>query len=102
MAYSATSGPLSVTNDRYLQNLRYLRFKNLTVGYTLPANLTKKAKLDMVRFYFSGENLHYWAPIKENSEYVDPEAVMNRSNDVYQNAYYPWPKTFMFGIDLTF
>lgn len=36
MAYSASSGVLSNVNDRYLQNLRYLRFKNLTVGYTLP------------------------------------------------------------------
>ena len=63
MAYSATSGPLSKVNDRYLQNLRYLRFKNLTVGYTIPENLTRKIKLDMVRIYFSGENLCYWAPI---------------------------------------
>lgn len=36
MAYSASGGVLSNVNDRYLQNLRYLRFKNLTVGYTLP------------------------------------------------------------------
>jgi TonB-linked SusC/RagA family outer membrane protein len=102
MAYSATSGPLSKVNDRYLQNLRYLRFKNLTVGYTLPVKLTKKARIDMVRVYFSGENLCYWSPIKKISKYVDPEAVINRSNDVYQNAYYPWAKTFMFGIDITF
>lgn len=102
MAYSATSGPMSKVNDRYLQNLRYLRFKNLTVGYTIPENITKKAKLDLVRFYFSGENLCYWSPIKKVSDYVDPEAVINRSSDVYQNAYYPWAKTFMFGIDITF
>lgn len=102
MAYSATSGPMSKVNDRYLQNLRYLRFKNLTVGYTLPKNLTRKIQLDKVRLYFSGENLCFWSPIKKNSEYVDPEAVIDRSNDVYQNAYYPWAKTFMFGIDLTF
>jgi hypothetical protein len=102
MAYSATSGPMSKVNDRYIQNLRYLRFKNLTVGYTIPTTLTKKIKLDKVRLYFSGENLHFWSPIKNNSDYVDPEAVITRSNDVYQNAYYPWSKTFMFGIDLTF
>ena len=102
MAYSASSGPMNKVNDRYLQNLRYLRFKNLTVGYTIPVVLTKKIKLDKVRFYFSGENLHFWSPVKNNSEYVDPEAVMDRSNAVYQNAYYPWSKTFMFGIDLTF
>lgn len=41
MAYSSTSGPLSKVNDRYLQNIRYMRLKNLTVGYTIPVNLTK-------------------------------------------------------------
>lgn len=102
MAYSATSGPMSKVNDRYLQNLRYLRFKNLTVGYTLPTNITKKAKIDMVRVYFSGENLCYWSPIKKRSKYVDPESVIKRDSDVEQNAFYPWPKTFMFGIDITF
>lgn len=101
MAYSSTSGPLSKVNDRYLQNIRYLRFKNLTVGYTIPSNLTKKAGIDMVRFYFSGENLCYWSPIKKHSKYIDPEAAINRS-DAYNNAYYPWQKTFMFGIDITF
>ncbi|MDL2323013.1 TonB-dependent receptor [Bacteroidales bacterium OttesenSCG-928-A17] len=102
MCYSASGGPMSKVNDRYLQNLRYLRFKNLTVGYTLPAQFTKKAKIDQVRVYFSGENLCYWSPLKKNSEYVDPEAVIDRSNVVYQNAFYPWPKSFMFGIDITF
>lgn len=102
MAYSATSGPLAQKNDRYLQNLRYLRFKNLTVGYTVPANITKKAKVDMVRVYFSAENLCYWSPIKKHSKYVDPEAAIKRDNDIEQNAFYPWPSTFMFGIDITF
>jgi TonB-linked SusC/RagA family outer membrane protein len=101
MAYSATSGPMSKRNDRYLLNLRYLRFKNLTVGYTLPVKLTKKARIETIRVYFSGENLCYWSPVKKISNYVDPEAVTNRS-DVEQNAYYPWAKTFMFGIDITF
>ena len=32
MAYSASGGLLSNVNDRYLQNLPYLRFKNLTDG----------------------------------------------------------------------
>ena len=57
MAYSSTSGPLSKVNDRYLQNIRYMRLKNLTVGYTIPVNLTKKIGIDQARFYFSGENL---------------------------------------------
>lgn len=55
----------------------------------------------MVRFYFSGENLCYWSPLKKYTKYIDPEAAIDRS-DAYNNAYYPWQKTFMFGVDITF
>ena len=101
MAYSASGGVLSNVNDRYLQNLRYLRFKNLTVGYTLPQSWTGKARIESVRIYFTGENLCYWSPLKKHSKYVDPEAAIDRS-DAYNNAYYPWQKSFLFGIDVTF
>ena len=107
-AYSAfTSGaPLANVNSRYLQNIRYLRLKNLSVGYTVPANISKKIGVQKVRIYFSGENLEYWSPFKKHSRYIDPEAAFDRLSDGsptrYNNAFYPWQKTFMFGIDLTF
>ena len=102
-AYAAfTDGaPLRNTNSRYLQNLRYLRLKNLSVGYTVPAKATKKIGMNKVRVYFSGENLAYCSPLKKHSKYIDPEAAFDRSGR-YNNAFYPWQKTFMFGVDITF
>ncbi|GAB6008235.1 SusC/RagA family TonB-linked outer membrane protein [Dysgonomonas reticulitermitis] len=105
MAYSSTSGPLSKVNDRYLQNIRYLRLKNLTVGYTIPMTLTKKVGVDLVRLYFSGENLNYWSPFKKRTKYIDPEGAFVKtfgSDEVASNAFYPWQKTLMFGVDITF
>lgn len=102
MAYSTTSGPMSKVNDRYLQNIRYMRLKNLTVGYTIPINLTKKIGVEQARIYFSGENLFYWSPLKKITAYVDPEAAIDRSNETYNETFYPWQKTFMFGMDITF
>ena len=105
-AYAAfTSGaPLANVNNRYLQNLRYLRLKNLSVGYTVPK--TEKIGSEKLRIYFSGENLAYWSPFKKHSRYIDPEAAFDRtsggSTTRYNNAFYPWQKTFMFGIDITF
>ena len=105
-AYAAfTSGaPLANVNSRYLQNIRYLRLKNLSVGYTVP--MTKKIGIQKLRVYFSGENLAYCSPFKKHSRYIDPEAAFDRlsggSTTRYNNAFYPWQKTFMFGIDLTF
>ena len=104
-AYSSTGGQLRLVNDRYLQNIRYLRLKNLSVGYTIPKEITKVLSLEKVRVYFSGENLHYWSPLTKVTKYLDPEASFQR-NDTNSSArnqmYYPWQKTYMFGIDITF
>ncbi len=93
----------AMVNDRYLQNLLYLRLKNLTVGYTLPKKWTTKAGIDKVRVYFSGENLCYWSPF--HTKYIDPENGFQRntsSTNAAEQMTYPWPKTIMFGLDLAF
>ncbi len=103
-SYSATGGELARVNTRYLQNIRYLRFKNLTAGYTLPTALTRKAGIEKVRIYFSGENLAYWSPLKANTKYLDPESAYTRSSSAAAQDHisYPWQRTLMFGIDVTF
>ena len=98
-------GELGRVNDRYIQNIRYLRFKNLTVGYELPKKLISHVGLEQVRVYFSGENLAYWSPIKKYTTHLDPESCFDRGGnpvDDLNNTSYPWQKTFMFGIDITF
>ena len=89
---------LGTVNDRYLQNVGYCRLKNLTFGYTIPDKVLKKAKISQLRVYFSGENLAYASALRKASRYVDPEQAMTGGN----LSVYPWQKTFMFGIDLTF
>lgn len=56
-------------SDYWMFNGRYLRMKNLTVGYTLPSVWTKKISMESVRFYASGSDLfclskypHGWDP----------------------------------------
>ena len=97
--YSAlNAGSLYYTNDRYLQNLAYLRLKNLTVGYTIPQKALRKAGISNLRVYFSGENLWYTSPL--HSKYVDPELLAiasDKNGDTY--SFY---KTFSFGVTLEF
>jgi TonB-linked SusC/RagA family outer membrane protein len=93
-------GYLTATNDRYLQNIGYLRLKNLTFGYSLPRKIVQKAGLGKVRVYFSGENLWYWSPIKKYDKYIDPENAMAEGSSWL--FYYPWQKTFSLGIDIDF
>ena len=92
----SASRPLGVENTRYLQNIGYLRLKNLTFGYTLPERLTKKISIQQLRVYFTGENLFYLAP-GLHGKFVDPEMAQTGGT----GRVYPWQKSFCFGIDIT-
>lgn len=85
-----------ITQTRYLLDMSYLRIKNTTLGYSLPKEIIKKARLDKVRFYISGENLITWA---DSRLPVDPE--INESEVLWGRAY-PFTKTWSFGLDLSF
>ncbi len=88
--------PLGKSKRPLFTKYRILPLKNLTVGYTLPADLTRKARIDRVRVYFSGDNLATWTALK--SKYIDPEQF---STDGSARVY-PFAKTFSFGLDITF
>lgn len=99
---------LGEVNDYYLTNIGFLRVKNLTFGYTLPETLTKRAKIQKIRVYFSGENILTWR-FGDLTKFVDPEqagSAINYSNpgDAVGRADlrdYPMGKTYSFGINVT-
>lgn len=96
---SYSSGALYVRNDRYLQDVSYLRLKNVTIGYTLPV----KRYFDRVRIYVSGENLFYWSKLKKYTKTLDPELAA--SSGVYDSGSgtgYPYSRMFSVGVDITF
>lgn len=47
-------------SSRFLMNASFLRLSNITVGYTLPQKITRKAFMDKVRFYINMDNVHTW------------------------------------------
>ena len=63
--------------DRYLLNMAYLRLKNVTLGYTLPARISTKAGIDKLRVYCSLENFLTFDHL--NGLPVDPEVMSGRS-----------------------
>lgn len=86
---------LAIPQTNYMLNGSYLRIKNITIGYTLPARWTKKAHLNRVRIYVSGDNLFEWSGLKK---YFDPEAVTNSDSYGYV---YPFNRQYSFGINVT-
>ncbi|ADB40957.1 TonB-dependent receptor [Spirosoma linguale] len=90
-------GDLNAANDRYIQNIGYLRLKNVVIGYTLPESLTKKISIARARVYVSGENLLTYTPLR--SKYIDPEQL---DGDATNGRTYPLSKTISAGLNLTF
>ena len=80
-------------NDVNIQHLRYARLKSLILGYTLPGTLTRKAKFDRVRVYFSGNDLFELTSVRDG---FDPERGESSDNS------YPFFRTWAFGLDLGF
>lgn len=78
---------------RYLQDASYIRLKNFQVGYSLPKNITKKIGFDLIRVYFSAENL--WTGTHLSSLF-DPETI----GSGWGGCAYPLSRTFSFGINL--
>ena len=94
-------GPLNGwVNDRYMQNAAYCRLKNLTVGYTIPQNVTRRFYVERLRVYFSGENLFN---ITNFSKMGDPELIEAYNN--YGAGFgkiYPLSRIFSCGVNITF
>lgn len=93
--------------DRYLLNLAYLRLKNFTAGYTLPAVITKKAWIQKARVYMSLENFLTWDHLSGtpvNPEMVAGDGFLSSTNYQLGRAGISTPafKSFSLGIQLNF
>ena len=63
----------------WLRNGRFLRLKNLDIGYTLPKPMVNTIHLESVRIYISGQNLITWSPFK----LWDPELDSSMRGQIY-------------------
>ena len=81
-------------DDRFLENTSFLRLKNLTLAYSLPQSLLRKANFfSTARVYLQGQNLLTWTGFTG----LDPEVASN----IYR-AQYPASRQFTLGIEVSF
>ncbi|MFT3824807.1 MAG: TonB-dependent receptor [Chitinophagaceae bacterium] len=78
----------------WLTNVRYFRLKNLELGYTLPAKLTKKYGVGNMRIYINGTNLFSFDNVKDLQ--IDPE--ISSANGLV----YPQQKLLNVGFNVSF
>lgn len=91
--YKATSGNYS---SRWLMDGSYLRLSNITFGYTLPQNITRKALIQKLRIYTTLDNVHTWT----KSEFIGYNPETYASGVIAWQ--YPAVFTFTGGIQITF
>ena len=84
----------------YVKNGNFVKIGNVQLGYTLPKNWVKAARMENVRVYFGIDNL---ATISGYNKYGNPE-IGNSS--VLQTGFdygrYPFPRTYNIGLSVQF
>ncbi|AMR32280.1 hypothetical protein A0256_13055 [Mucilaginibacter sp. PAMC 26640] len=84
------------TSDLFVESGNYVSLKNATLGYTLPVRLSKKAALNSVRLYASGQNIFIITKYKGYTpELGYTNGNLQRGVDVAQ---YPSVRTITFGL----
>lgn len=107
-ASSNTNRTLGVAQTKYLQNVAYIRMKNIQVGYNLPAKWVSKFKASSARIYFSGENLFTYSPLYKITKTLDVENTVPADQGFNSGATngdgynYPLLKSYSLGLSLTF
>lgn len=79
----------------------FLRVNNITLGYSLPSRLLKKAKIENFRVYATVNNLAVWTRYTG----YDPEVNTRRSTPLTPGvdySAYPRSRAFICGLNLTF
>jgi TonB-linked SusC/RagA family outer membrane protein len=92
----------------YLEDGSFTRLRNLIVGYTLPQSISKKYGMEKFRIYVQGQNLFTIT----NYSGLDPDVVLANTTDGgtarrdlsigLDNGRYPWARTFIIGLNVTF
>ncbi len=81
-------------SDKWVVNGAYARLKNVQLGYTIPQSISKKAAVDRMRVFFSGEDL--FETTKSWHPYYDPETPNGQAFG------YPFFRSFTFGVNVSF
>ena len=92
----ARNNNYSTMSDFYLHKGDFMRLKNVQLGYSLPAKVSKAITAEKIRIYLAAENL---ATLTGYNGY-DPEIGGNVFG--IDSGNYPLPRTLMVGLNLQF
>jgi len=91
----------NVPSSVWIEDGSFLKFKNLSVGYTLPTSSLSKYAISRLRVYVSAQNLFTMTKYTG----LDPEIGIRNANATQNgvdNGTYPSSRYFTFGVNVTF
>ena len=86
-------------NSNFVEDGSFLRCSDVTIGYTLPKELSKKLYMSKVRLYASATNLFIITGYSGYDPEVDIQSGLTPSMDYNR---YPRNRAFSFGVNVTF
>lgn len=87
-----------VSSDLYVNDGSYLRLKNISLGYTIPQNITRKFFVSRLRVYVMAENLLTFTKYHG----YDPEISSGGTSLGVDYGVYPQARTWTVGVNLGF
>ena len=87
-------------SDAWVKNGDFWKIANIQIGYTLPKNIARTLMIQNARIYLGIQNL---ACISGYNKYGDPEC--GQGSVLYtglDTGRYPMPRTYNFGVNVTF
>ena len=85
-------------SNRWIEDGSYLRIKNISLGYTLPAKYASKLQVENFRIYMNIQNAFTFTNYSGYDPEVGQWSVTMRGRD---NARYPSQRIFTFGLNVT-
>lgn len=86
------------TQTKYLQDGAYLSIRNITLSYAFPTQWLRKASVQGLSVFFSGENLFTFDHLPKG---LDAERSV--TDDLGKRGFtYPYMRQYSFGVNLTF
>lgn len=89
------------TSDRWLEDGSFLRLKNIILSYSLPASVTQRIRVQNVRLFVQGENIHTWTKYSGFDPEVSTFSITNTAPGT-DFLTFPQSRTFTGGINITF
>ena len=87
-------------SDAWVKNGDFLKISNIQIGYSLPKSIVNKVLIQNARIYLAVQNV---ACISGYNKYGDPEC--GQGSVLYtglDTGRYPMPRTYAFGVNVTF